>query len=113
MLQIALDHLLSTGLVELHHGSIKFSSIQGKGTIFHILIPVNKEEYSADEIEQDRVFVAPDESNINSWLDPESVQEVLDVPDRKERDPDMPKILIIEDNQDILAYLKDSLYESF
>lgn len=101
------------GLVELHHGSIKFSSIEGKGTNFNILLPVLRDEYHENEIDDEFKFVAPDESDISTWLDEDSNGYEVDENQKTTKDLLLPKLLVIEDNYDIRKYLRDSLSDTF
>ena len=101
------------GLVELHHGTIRFTSTEGTGTIFTILLPVSKDDYSIEEIDLDQTFIPPDESDINTWLDQESIDQDVDLIKKDKKFDARDRILIIEDNSDIRSYLRDSLSEHF
>ena len=99
--------------MELHHGTIEVSSIEGKGTSFTILLPVRKEDFHTDEVDENQVVSEVDESDIKTWLDRETFE--VDIPENyQENKRDFrDKILIIEDNPDIRSYLRDSLSEHF
>lgn len=74
---------LTKELVELHHGSIDVSSEVGKGSIFTVIIPIDKEAYEEQEI-----------VDISSEITPEEKNETL-VQDNK------PYVLFIDDNRDL------------
>ncbi len=103
-------------LVELHYGTIAVASEEGKGTIFTIGLPLGKEHLRPEEIveepaEEDRV--AP--ISINHWdVVEETVVTRHNVPVLSDETPtatnsEGPIILIIEDNADVRAYIREQL----
>ncbi len=100
---------LTKELVELHKGSISVSSKEGQGTEFIVSLPVGHEllnEPSIPEVSQNEDY---------------RLQELLlDKEDRSEKSvihdlpqEDTPLLLLIEDNEDVMNYLKDILGETY
>jgi signal transduction histidine kinase/ligand-binding sensor domain-containing protein/DNA-binding response OmpR family regulator len=99
---------LTKDLVELHHGKINVESKAGEKTIFAILIPAAKENYTSDEIK------GPQENQIKSEeifteIDPSEIQISMDKTAIKE----IPKLLIVEDNEEVRNYLRINLEEKY
>lgn len=93
----------SKKIIELHHGSISVKSRENEGTQFIIRISTNPENYK-DEINED--FKKTD--NILSY---ESLEEKT--PKSLNPEASKPKILIVDDNPDILNYLADILSPAY
>lgn len=93
---------LTKNLVELHHGTIKVSSQKGKGSIFRINFPINREAYSNLEIKDRK-----QEEQIGV-LRKEISRMHLD------RQPATGKsLLIVEDNLDMLSALDELLAKQY
>lgn len=86
---------LTKELVELHHGEIMVDSKLGQGSVFTVLIPLDKNEYTADELIQ-----SDGETSVNQDGSEDSISE---------NDNDKTTILFIDDNTDLLAMMS-SLY---
>lgn len=89
---------LTKDLVELHKGSIRVVSEPDEGTCFYVNIPVGRDAYKADEID-DSLTVSPDRietfsGNQNDSIEPESNTHKKAY-----------TLLVIEDNEDILNLL--------
>lgn len=74
---------LTKELVTLHHGSIDVSSEEGKGSLFTVEMPIDKEAYDDQEVVNASPGVVPEE------------QEVIPGQDNK------PCVLFIDDNRDL------------
>jgi len=90
-------------LVELHHGTISVESVMEKGSIFTVAIPVSDPIYKNDpQVEEsayDLSIISDNELETEDSLLPEE-NEII------ERDQPI-KLLIVDDNKEILDYLKD------
>jgi len=113
---------LTKELIELHHGSISADSEQGVGTTFTIFLPMGKDHLSEEEI-----FVRKDSKGESGKKDSEDEEDLLnddylfiqetatkleiktEVPEKK----DLPLLLIVEDNEDMRAYIKSYLVDSY
>ncbi len=98
-------------LVELHHGRITVESKINKGTTFVIFLPLNRKKSKSPK------FVIPDSDlqeiksrEVQIQTIPEFGIEPASHDSRTSIDKkDRPYILIVEDNPDMRAYLKDHL----
>jgi signal transduction histidine kinase/DNA-binding response OmpR family regulator len=102
---------LSKELIDLHHGTITVSSEKNKGTAFEIKLPIGQSHLRPDEI------LAEKASLINTYEDvkiyttdmvPVELPEKADAISQKDQ-----SILVIEDNDDLRAFLKKRLGESY
>lgn len=92
---------LSKDLVELMDGTITVSSEKGKGTYFTVQIPIAK-------IKTPRASV---EAEIPKETKEAPQQETFNLPKTDERD--LPHILLVEDNDDMLQFIKARLLETY
>ncbi len=106
---------LTKELIELHHGTISAESEHGKGTTFTIFLPMGKDHLSEDEIiETDSTTSEMDEELLND--DYLFVEDVATKTDLKAKGPvnnNLPLLLIVEDNDDMRAYIKSYLVDSY
>lgn len=94
---------LAKAFVELHGGEITADSVEGKGTVFTVDIPMTVvEEPSADLVQEPRIAQ-------------QTVVEELEDMETEEQIPDENKecILIIDDNADVRDYVKSLLKEEY
>lgn len=99
---------LTHDLVALHHGSMKCDSVQGCGTIFTIRIPLNGSEYAEDE------KVALKASKISVPVDKAQVESLKTrAPMKPKRPKDPYRILIVEDNQELLTLMAELLHNQY
>ena len=100
-------------LVELHHATLELESEEGKGARFIVSIPQERSAYSPDELSAG-TDDAPHTTNsremyvLDSQETHEETQGTQTVPDGSR-----PKILVVEDEEDIRAYMETSLSSSF
>ena len=100
-------------LVELHHGTIQVQSETGKGTTFVVRLPLGRNHLKDDEIidmptsaepTPHKVYVADADKPVeDAKVETESVQAK----------GGKPIILIVEDNADVRAYIKDYLVSAY
>lgn len=94
---------LAKAFVELHGGEMTADSVEGKGTVFTVDIPMTVvEEPSADLVQEPRITQ-------------QTVVEELEDMETEEQIPDENKecILIIDDNADVRDYVKSLLKEEY
>ncbi|MGJ1386436.1 hybrid sensor histidine kinase/response regulator transcription factor [Sphingobacterium spiritivorum] len=94
-------------LVELHYGRIYVESDSGKGSKFVVQLPVSDHYYSSD---RETATLIPSVEYSEDNTEKEESQ-VLDTEDRLTFAD--AKMLLVDDNEDILAYLKSLLEDSF
>lgn len=106
---------LTKRLVELHRGIISVGSGNPSGTIFRVIIPLERTAYHSDEINESDITT--EEHNLNLSLKQPIENEVylnksssLDIK-KKELNDDV--ILIVEDNSDLRTFIRYILQDSF
>jgi CheY-like chemotaxis protein len=105
---------LTHDLVFLHHGTIRCQSEVGKGTTFIVELPINKEAFRPDEIDETRTI----DLNIpkNTIVD---VQALTFDANSEETDPedhpdeDIYRLLVVEDNVELLMLMYQLLKSSY
>ena len=98
---------LSKELIHLHHGSITVKSEKGKGTTFEVKLPLGKSHLEADEILTQKPALINTYEDIKIYttdMEPVVVRkETTEIANREN------SILIIEDYDDLRAFLKKRL----
>ncbi|MDO5980367.1 ATP-binding protein [Flavivirga spongiicola] len=97
---------LTKELVDLHKGSIEVESTPGKGTIFTITLPIKEEAYTESERITTNTFEEP--NVIDTVLENE-----LSIEPNGSLNTTKKTILIVEDNYDLQAFLKDLLFNQY
>ncbi|MFY0650606.1 MAG: response regulator [Cyclobacteriaceae bacterium] len=96
-------------LIDLHHGQIELESAQDEGTKFSIKIPFGKKHLKPDEI-----LATVKSSNESSYYrEFNSENELAELPLINQKNGQEFTILLVDDNQDLLSYLKDLLSTDF
>ncbi|WP_158281560.1 hybrid sensor histidine kinase/response regulator transcription factor [Sediminitomix flava] len=102
---------LSKELVLLHHGDISVDSKEGKGTAFTIRLPLGNQHFKHNEInkiqteESDSKILYP-ERELTSDIKMDKINMPLHPNSSKQ-------ILLVDDNEDILDYLKSILSSEY
>ena len=99
---------LTKELVELHHGTINFSSQVDEGTTFTVCLPLGKEYLFSKEIVE--VPITTSLQKQASVFSPETERK-LSIP--KVFPDNRPLILVVEDNEDVRLYITDQLKETY
>lgn len=100
---------LTKDLLELHHGSISVESEVGKGTAFTVIIPIDRESYTENEINTD--VLPTKESIVDSILDYSQERQVSDAEEVSNAagvEKNGINLLLVEDNEELL-YLMERL----
>lgn len=88
---------LTKELVDMHNGTINVDSIPGEITVFTVKLPIDKDAYTDDQID-------------NTEMDSEAVPVFEDSEGNK---PSASHILLVEDDEDLLAVMSKFLSVSF
>ena len=105
---------LTKELTELHGGEITVESEEGKGTSFSVMLPVEKSFFTPGQIvEAAQVAILADEhqmdltkgTQINEEANP-SMNEIFSPEDK-------PLLLLVEDNNDLRAYIAEIMSHDF
>lgn len=97
-------------LVELHHGTIRVESMLGKGSAFVVMIPLADEQYDADEHSSgQRYELSVENEQQNDDLQEEQTEHVMPADEGLEKE----KLLVVDDNREIVDYLKNYFSNSY
>ena len=95
-------------LVELHHGTIKVESHPGEGAKFIVRLPMGGSHLTADEI--DITMSVQDLTKKELVVQQKQDETTFDAP---HAEPSHPRILIVEDNDDLRYYIRESLKKDY
>ena len=105
--------LLVWKLVRLHKGKINFNSTEGKGSCIKVIFP-KKEKYYRKAVHSPKPGsekVVYTESGVPKNI---SLSTVYDTARQKQKqNGDLPKILIVEDNDELREYLRNTLSDDY
>lgn len=99
---------LSKEIVNLHHGSVRAESIEGKGSAFIVELLLGKEHYSLNEVD----FYVSDTESISDEAEEEG-GALGNTDELSEIDSSLPILLLVEDNKDLCKLIKLQLEDKF
>lgn len=97
---------LTYDLVRLHRGTIECKSIDGQGTTFLMEMPINKEAFSAAQIDEEHQIKIPQQLILDLPTPEPTLPQTIQT---KPVNEDASRILIVEDNQELLMLMKQLL----
>jgi len=89
-------------MLKLMHGDITLKSMEGKGSVFIVTIPLGK-----DHLAKNEYIIKLEEQTQTVQADP--INEGKNIPTRENLKKSDLSVLIIEDNDEVRSYLKESL----
>lgn len=113
---------LTHDLVKLHHGDIRCESQEGEGTTFTITLPIRKSAYAPDEIDnsdkpnavnQEAIRQASQETEQESQSASEDKPKLTPVHQSIFIRKNASKILVVEDNEELLALMLQVLSKNY
>ena len=104
---------LTHDLVYLHHGTIRCQSEVGKGTTFIVELPIGKEAFLPDQIDETRTidFNIPKNAIIDVHALTPDVNNADDI--QEQPDDDIYRLLIVEDNVELLMLMSQLLKKTY
>ena len=99
---------LTKDLTKLHQGKITVESRLGEGTEFTVIIPINKEAYSFDQID------SQDITNVE-YIENDTQKTEISLPEQDTSSDKLKNttILLVEDNEDLLLVMNQNLQSDF
>ena len=105
---------LTRELVFLHGGTIDCESEEGKGTVFTVTIPIKKEAFSSSQIDEShQISISTARNAILDIAKRMHEQETTEEPDPVNVNEDAYKLLIVEDNIELLMLLNQLLSNKY
>ncbi len=95
-------------LVKLHHGTIDIKSELYKGTFISIILPCDKNSYTKSELYNSYYAKQLSDEKLNFSTQEENHFQFLEPNNNKKN---TSSLLIVEDNDELLAFLKETLIE--
>lgn len=95
---------LTKELVELHHGRIEVESQAGQGAVFTVRFPIGEQQYTAKEKVPGTIPISKTTPAIST-----AVPDIKPILYKEEK----PMILVVEDNADVRAFIRDQLTDQF
>jgi len=105
---------LTRELVFLHGGNIDCESEEGKGTVFTVTIPIKKEAFSASQIDEShQIDISTPRNAILDIAKRMHDQEPVDVEPIEDVNEDAYKLLLVEDNLELLMLMNQLLSSKY
>ena len=113
---------LTHDLVKLHHGDIQCESQEGEGTTFTITLPIRKSAYAPDEIDnsektnavnREAIKQASQETKLEFQPASEDKPKLASVHQSIFIRKNASKILVVEDNEELLALMLQVLSKNY
>lgn len=99
---------LVKAFVEMHGGRIAVHSMEGKGTVFTIDMPMEQKGATTDKVERNTTLTNLQEGAVLS-ADQETIRSVSETVERNDKET----VLVIDDNQDVRDYVRILLSEQY
>ena len=101
---------LTYDLVRLHKGTIQCKSIDGQGTTFLLELPINKEAFSAAQIDDKHQIKIPQQLILDLPTPEATIPQAIQTSPVNE---DASRILLVVDNQELLMLMKQLLQSKY
>lgn len=101
---------LTKDLVILHNGTIDVESVEGEGTVFRVVLPVSREAYGDDQIEDE---MKPDKGIVYGNVQVEEADRLGAGGENPVAESVSGTLLVVEDNTDLLFVMKTVLESEY
>ena len=95
-------------LVKLHHGTVKVESEEGKGTTFTVMLPIRREDYTDEEVNEKTVS-----ANGEFFPDESIPAENTDSPSKPKNENELHSLLLVENNGELLLLMTKLLQNNY
>ncbi len=103
---------LTKDLVTLHHGTISVNSQEGKGTEFIITLPIDRNSYIEEEIDDSFLYESEETAN-----EPHANGDIVDEENNGSEKEEVAKkehtLLLVEDNDELLSLMRNLLKHQY
>ncbi len=103
---------ITKNYVVLHKGIIKVSSTVGKGTNFDVWLPLDADHLTKDQIVEESSKILDDTFEVDND-DLKDYSTYLTEVEKKEVKENLPTILIVDDNPEIIYFLSENFNKGF
>lgn len=100
---------LSKSIIEMHHGIVWAESPAGSGALFRIILPINKDLFTPEEIITDAQETEKHIAKIEIPIENEAWNEIEQEKNKRAK----YTILVVEDNVDVRNYIVSTLSEKY
>ena len=102
---------LTRDLVHLHGGTIQYSDDEGHGNTFIVRLPIKKDAFSSNQIEEKQLVSIPENSilDLPKWDSTTFKEQQAVLPDNE----DAPHVLLVENNEELLTLMKKLLQNRY
>ncbi len=106
---------LTKELVELHMGKIVVESVEGKGSTFKVMLPLGASHLKESQIDESDGPIVASNKTIAGFeqISPATTPDLSLEKSEERSTEDLPRVLIVEDNNDMRAYIKQSLADIY
>jgi len=109
---------LTRELLILHHGFITLETAEGKGSLFSVFLPMDRQAYSSEELSESNHYL-PATAADHAVLPAEEFPAIPPAGD-EEADSDetpaesgLPQVLVVDDNADMRLYIREILQNEY
>ncbi len=104
---------LTRDLVYLHNGKISVESEEGKGTVLNVSLPITKEAFMPEQIDESGVIDINLPKNAILDVNTATIPDNYEEDEPEEFDNDVYRILIVEDNLELLMLMHQILKSQY
>jgi signal transduction histidine kinase/DNA-binding response OmpR family regulator len=106
---------LTRELLTLHHGSITLESQEDKGSTFSVYLPMDRNVFSREALAEARPYpFLRDKEPVQAFVEGSPAEvRISDGDETGSKEADHPQVLVVDDNADMRAYIRQVLADNF